>query len=58
MKQRSGVFDFRVLAAHPPLLQASPEQILGLRCSAATDLYSVGVLLWELVTGELFVSCS
>ncbi|GAB4818221.1 hypothetical protein N2152v2_005267 [Parachlorella kessleri] len=32
---------------------ASPEQILGLRCSAATDMYSVGVLLWELVTGEM-----
>ena len=33
-------------------LYASPEQILGGRISTASDVYSMGVLLYELLTGQ------
>jgi hypothetical protein len=32
------------------LTHAAPEQVLGLRCTLATDVYSVGILLIELTT--------
>eukprot|EP00775_Hariotina_reticulata_P005410 gene5410-5643_t len=35
------------------LSHAAPELIRGLELSKASDVYSVGVLLWELVTGQL-----
>ena len=31
---------------------AAPEVILGRRSSTPADIYSFGVVLWELVTGE------
>ena len=31
----------------------APECILGQRCSSAADMYSFGVVLWEIVTGEI-----
>ena len=31
---------------------AAPEQLMGTRCSTAADMYSFGVVLWEMCTGE------
>ncbi len=33
-------------------LQA-PEMLLGERCSEKVDIYSMGIVLWELVTGDV-----
>ncbi len=30
---------------------AAPEQLMGLPCGPAVDVFSLGLLLWELVTG-------
>ena len=35
------------------LLYAAPEQLMGLRCTLASDIYSLGVVLLELTTGQL-----
>jgi serine/threonine protein kinase len=51
---------FRAAPAHtlpaphcPARCRIAPEVLLGGReCSAAVDIYSFGVLLWEIVTGE------
>ena len=31
---------------------SSPEQLMGQRCSFSSDLFSFGVVLWEICTGE------
>lgn len=39
-------------AAAGTLAWAAPELLLGERCSQRADMYSLGVILWELCTGE------
>lgn len=39
------------------LSHAAPELIRGEELSKASDVYSVGVLLWELVTGQVGMQC-
>ena len=34
------------------LFWASPEHLHGQSCSPATDIWSLGVILWEICTGE------
>ncbi len=48
-----------VLDRHPrqpasahDFLQQAPEVLMGGRCSEKVDIFSLGVVLWELVTGE------
>ncbi len=31
---------------------SAPEQLMGEACTTASDIYSFGVVLWELCTGE------
>ena len=31
----------------------APEIILGQKCTATADIWSLGVVLWELATGEV-----
>lgn len=31
---------------------SAPEVLMGAKCSNKVDIYSFGVILWELVTGE------
>jgi serine/threonine protein kinase len=40
------------LAMQGTLAWAAPEQLLGQRCTVAADVFALGVVLWELVTGE------
>ena len=40
-------------AAHGTWNYMAPEIILGQKCTAAADIWSLGVLLWELATGEV-----
>ena len=35
------------------LSYAAPEKVLGDHCGPEADIYSLGVLLWELVTSEI-----
>lgn len=35
------------------LSHAAPELIQGAQLSKASDVYSIGVLLWELLTGQV-----
>lgn len=35
------------------LSHAAPELILGQELSKASDVYSIGVLLWEMLTGQV-----
>jgi hypothetical protein len=32
---------------------AAPELLLGMRCGSKVDIFSTGVILWEIVTGEV-----
>ncbi len=34
------------------LTRCAPEVILNMKCSSSADMYSYGVLLWEICTGE------
>jgi len=34
------------------LSRCAPEVILNMKCSSSADMYSYGVLLWEICTGE------
>ena len=34
------------------LAWSSPEQLLGQRCSFPADVWSLGIILWEIATGE------
>ncbi|KAL0044626.1 hypothetical protein WJX82_003477 [Trebouxia sp. C0006] len=37
---------------HGTLVYAAPELLLGYKCTDKVDMYSVGVLLWEIITHE------
>lgn len=38
---------------NPPQPRAAPEQLLAQRCSLAADVYSLGLVLAELTTGQV-----
>lgn len=39
------------VAAGASFTWASPEQLLSGKCTAASDMFSFGVVLWEICTG-------
>jgi serine/threonine protein kinase len=43
--------DALLCCAVPCYMQMAPELLLGRQCTSSVDIYSFGVLLWELSTG-------
>ena len=42
----------RPWALPSPFCRAAPEMLWGQRCSEKADIYSYGILLWEICSGE------
>lgn len=51
VEQESNITTGRLIVGTPQYM--APEQVLGTECTAATDIYSLGILLFECVTGQL-----